>query len=58
MKMLAATVAMIAGLLFLPRTFGVAPVYLAQSETFEVSNQSGDDTNNEMTPPEVSDTNA
>ena len=56
MKMLALTFALAAGLLFLPRMFGSAPLYLAQTGSFDVSNQSGDDTSNEIVPPEVNDT--
>jgi hypothetical protein len=56
MKILAATLMVVAGLLFVPRTFGSAPLYLAQSGSYDVSNQTGDDTSNEIAPPEVNDT--
>lgn len=58
MKVLAVTFALAAGLLFVPRTFGSTVVYLAQADTFEISNQTGDDTSNETVPPEVHDTNS
>jgi len=56
MKVLAVTFALAAGLLFVPRVFGSTAVYLTQANTFEISNQTGDDTTNEIIPPEVHDT--
>lgn len=56
MKVLALVSALAAGLMFIPRTFGSAPMYFAQANTFEISGQSGDDTTNEQAPPEVNDT--
>ncbi len=57
MRMFALTMAIAAGLLFLPRMFSNAPLQVAQaSGSFDVSNQTGDDTSNEIAPPEVNDT--
>jgi hypothetical protein len=45
--------ALAAGLLLVPRTFGNAPLYVARSDTFEILHQTGDDTTNEIAPPDV-----
>jgi hypothetical protein len=58
MKKLVVAFALGAAMLFISRAFGGAPLYLAQAATYDVSGQTGDDTNNEMTPPEVNDTNS